>query len=130
MLTLFDLYYYSSSSPPPNNINKGGLIGMVATPVGAVIGTGVGALVGGGIGLVGGAVGGGGAGVGITHRMRPISHTCSAEDIFQHLEMSSNYQREGSRVIVEITGNFTCEGSVTRVLIYEAGLNREQQFVM
>lgn len=99
---------------------------MVATPVGAAIGTGFGAVIGGGIGLIGGAVGGGGAGLGISHRMRPISHNCSAEDIFKHLEMSSNYRREGSRVIVEITGNFTSEGSVTHVLINEAGLNREQ----
>ena len=126
MLTLYQHITIFSS----HNTNKGGVIGMFATPVGAAIGAGVGALIGGGCGLVGGAVGAGGAGLGITHRMKPISHNCSAEDIFKHLEMSSNYKREGSRVIVEITGNFTCKESVTHMLINEAGLNREQRHVM
>ena len=103
----------------------GGAIGMLGTPVGAVIGAGVGALIGGGIGLVGGVAGGAGTGVGIAHVLRPISLTCTAEDIFQHLELSSNYRREGDRVMVDITDSFTCEESTSCTLIQEYGHQQE-----
>ena len=94
---------------------------MAGTPVGAAVGAVVGALIGGGIGLVGGAAGGLGAGVGIAHKQSPITLTCTAEDIFKCLEMSSNYRKEGDRVFVEITGSFTCEGSHTQILLQEMG---------
>ena len=92
---------------------------MVGTPIGAAIGAGVGALIGGGIGLIGGLAGGAGAGVGIAHKQKPITFTCTAEDVFQCLEMSSNFRKEGDQVFVEITGSFTCEGSHTRMLLQE-----------
>ena len=78
-------------------------------------------MIGGGIGLVGGLAGGAGAGVGIAHSQQPITLTCTMEDVFQYLEMSSNFRREGDRVFVEITGSFTCEGSHTQMLLQEAG---------
>ena len=94
---------------------------MVGTPIGAAVGAGVGALIGGGIGFVAGATGGLGAGVGIAHRQSPITLTCTAENIFKCLEMSSNFRKEGDRVFVEITGSFTCEGSHTQILLQEIG---------
>ena len=94
---------------------------MIGTPIGAAIGAGVGAVIGGGIGLVGGLAGGAGAGVGIAHRQRPITLTCTAEDVFQCLEMSSNFRREEDRVFVQITGSFTCEGSHTQTPLQEMG---------
>ena len=94
---------------------------MIGAPIGAVIGAGVGAAIGGGIGLIGGLAGGAGAGVGIAYRQRPILLTCTAEDIFQNLEMSSNCHREGDQVIVEITGTYTCEGRRAETLLQEMG---------
>ena len=94
---------------------------MIGTPIGAAIGAGVGAVIGGGIGLVGGLAGGAGAGVGIAHSQRTITLTCTAEDIFRCLEMSSDFRKEGDRVFVEITGSFTCEGSHTQILLQEMG---------
>ena len=94
---------------------------MIGTPIGAAIGAGVGALIGGGAGLVAGLAGGAGAGVGVAHRLRPITLTCTAEDIFPCLEMSSNFRKEEGRVFVEITGSFECEGSHTQILLQETG---------
>ena len=102
---------------------------MVATPIGAAIGAGVGALIGGGIGLVGGMVGGAGTGIGITHRCKRISVICTAEDIFQHLELSRNYRKEGERVMVEITGTFTCDESITSTLVRGTEQNGEPHVV-
>ena len=97
----------------------GGVIGLIATPIGAAIGAGVGALIGGGAGFLAGLAGGAGAGVGVAHKLRSITLTCTAEDIFQCLEMSSNFRKEGDRVFVEITGSFECEGSHTQTLLQE-----------
>ncbi len=99
----------------------GGIIGLIATPVGAAIGAGVGALIGGGAGLVAGLAGGAGAGVGVAHRQKPITLTCTVEDVFPCLEMSSNFCKEGDRVFVEITGSFECEGSHIQTLLQEIG---------
>lgn len=98
---------------------------MIATPIGAAIGAGVGALIGGGIGLVVGTAGGAGAGVGIAHRQTPITIACTAEDVFLCLEMSSNFRKQEGRVHVEITGNFTCEGSHTQTLLQELGQHQQ-----
>jgi hypothetical protein len=103
------------------HIGLGGAIGIFATPVGAIIGAGVGALIGGGAGLVAGLAGGAGAGVGVAHRKKPITLTCTAEEIFQCLEMSRNFRKEGDQVFVEITGSFECEGSHTEILLQEMG---------
>ena len=92
---------------------------MVGTPIGAAIGAGVGALIGGGVGLVAGLAGGAGAGVGVAHKVKPVTLTCTAEDIFPCLEMSSNFRKEGDRVFVEITGSFQCEGCHTQILLQE-----------
>ena len=93
---------------------------MIGTPVGSVVLAGVGAMIGGAIGLAGGAVGGAGAGVGVAHRLEPVTLTCVAEDIFRCIELSTNYHREGDRVVVEITGSFNCKASQANVLIREA----------
>ena len=77
-------------------------------------------MIGGTIGLAGGAVGGAGAGVGVAHRIEPVTLTCTAEDIFQHIEQSSNYHREGNNVVVEITGLYNCKASQANVLVREA----------
>ena len=92
---------------------------MVGTPIGAAIGAGVGALIGGGAGFIAGVAGGAGAGVGVAHKVKPITLTCTAEDIFPCLEMSSNFRKEEGRVFVEITGSFECEGSHTQTLLQE-----------
>lgn len=94
---------------------------MIGTPIGAAIGAGVGALIGGGIGLVAGVAGGAGAGVGVAHRVRPITLTCTAEDVFPCLEMSRNFRKEEGRVFVEITGSFEYEGSHAQTLLQETG---------
>ena len=94
---------------------------MIGTPIGILIGAGVGALIGGGLGLVAGLAGGAGAGVGVAHKLRPITLTCTTEDIFPCLEMSSNFRKEEDRVFVEITGSFECEGSHTQILLQEMG---------
>ena len=94
---------------------------MIATPIGAAIGAGIGGLIGGGIGFVTGAAGGAGAGVGIAHKQKPITLTCTAEDVFKCLERSSNFRKEGDRVSIEITGSFTCEGSHTQTLLQQMG---------
>ena len=99
---------------------SGGAIGLIGTPIGAAVGAGLGAMIGGAIGLAAGAVGGATAGVGISHRIQPVTLTCTAEDIFTNLELSHNYRREGDRVMVEITGSFNCEGSHVQTLIREA----------
>ncbi len=117
------VYVYRNAFVNVTHIGLGGAVGMIATPVGALIGAGVGALIGGGVGLVAGAAGGAGAGVGVAHRQKPITLTmsCTAEEIFQCLDMGSNFRKEGDRVFVEITGSFECEGSHTEILLQEMG---------
>ena len=59
--------------------------------------------------------------MGVAHRLRPITLTCTAEDIFPCLEMSSNFRKEEGWVFVEVTGSFECEGSHTQIILQEMG---------